>query len=893
MEAYINNAARRGTFPRNGGKVPLRPRRFLVAKMLAARTTARLLVAPTGFGKSCLAAQYASSVFSFWHVFWLDCQDLRFLRALGEGTLEQLICQRDEEVALVVFDDVPVLDETLSTAFAACVENLLARNCEVIACSTPVCAESFSEQGNWNVVATHKTLRVQSSEQDECYSSLGAQEKVAGAREAYLARIPALTWNKSEGAFQIVRGFAFDELPVEDVLAGLFLFCVGSFRGARSAEDVRCAEGEESDELAAISAADPAYALAALSATLMQLAQRYPYFCFDDQTLTFTTLNCDDALFSSVLLPLVFETASFLDDAQARKCTRFLCDFLVAVGQPKRACLAARTLLASSDRKEFAACYALPLALSSCDDECHLLVQSLKAGNSRDADALAACAVLACVLEGQPCESDELWHYLANHQLSLAARCIYAALALRAGGVRDKQLLDALYEQAKMEAAFPNGDEEVQLDLPSELRVGSQGERTQYAVRLFCFAYAAAYANDFPSQEVLWREICALRDEVHALLEGETEGGVACSIRQIKFDACLNAALICLFWFVQDFATCIDAEQKQALFKVFEHAAALDLPSKTHSMCAHAQRLLSIEVTANQGAKAGGGTKTNRIVVAEGAADSEGAEVGARRGVSAYDYQVVPIPHLQVNLWGSFSVQVGDRVMDARGFKRKKSLMLLAVLALGCGSDFSRDYLIEALWPDQTLSCARRSLYAVWSDLRQTLRLADGSCPYLVRSGLSYRLDASLVECDVQRADVLCRCLRNPDSSQEQLEQAFYEVTSHFAGEMLPGISVNERIEHYGSALQTGVADALVVAARALFERGEVETSARFAQAVLSRAPSREDACALAMEAQLSMGQRASAIATFLSCQRFLSEELGVDPAPAVCAIYEQAIGVC
>ena len=53
---------------------------------------------------------------------------------------------------------------------------------------------------------------------------------------------------------------------------------------------------------------------------------------------------------------------------------------------------------------------------------------------------------------------------------------------------------------------------------------------------------------------------------------------------------------------------------------------------------------------------------------------------------------------------------------------------------------------------------------------------------------------------------------------------------------------------------------------------------------------SREDACAALMEAQLGAGQRAAAIDTYLSCRRYLVEELGIDPSPSIVALYRSAV---
>ena len=244
-----------------------------------------------------------------------------------------------------------------------------------------------------------------------------------------------------------------------------------------------------------------------------------------------------------------------------------------------------------------------------------------------------------------------------------------------------------------------------------------------------------------------------------------------------------------------------------------------------------------------------------------------------------------------MNLWGCFSANIGSRTLDARSFKRKKSIVLLAILASEKGRGFNRDYLVELLWPESPLSCARRNFHAVWSDLRQGLRLDDGSCPYLIRSAGSYRLDSALVDCDAQEAELLCRCLRDAACTQDQWDRAFLQLTQHFSGEMLPGAPENECIARYCCAVTEQINDALMTAAQALFDRGDVLLALQYAKEVSRRSPEREDACGLIMQSQISLGQSVSALNTFLGCQRFLAEQLGVKPSPAICALYEQALG--
>ena len=889
METYINNAACRGAVPSALEDCGMKSRRFLVAKLLSARTDARLLVAPTGFGKSMLAAQYASLVFSFWHVFWLDCQDLRFLRALNEGTLDQLIHQRDSEAALVVFDDVPSLSSAQAKAFAECASNLLVAGCEVLACSTPVCAESFAKGGTWNAVASSKALLVQSSEQD--LASTYAKESAPAVQEddcgqsGFIARIPAINWGEDQGAFLLVRGFALDELPVEDVLAGLLLFGTGSV---------------------------PATMLPALPVDLApsfaRLVRQYPYFAYDDARGRYETFTCDDALFERVVMPLCAETISFLEDEDVHTYARCFVDALLATGNSDRACSAALVLLTRVEQKRIATEQALSWALSA-PDAFERMVEKLACTCPANDGALAAAALFARAAGKEAPDAaldvDCLWASCENERLSLEARCLYAALALRTQVESSDGVAGAADEADAIEGASRRLLAQAKAD----------GLLASWQVKILFFAYALAFSQ--PPDEVGFGELvdAAIEGEgdlfegragapaaackgeaVPPVHEGADGGAVgedatvttapAAALRMLQEAvrwfaehptpaplvqeprAYQNflAGLIVACWCAQDATNVLGDSLKQKFADALTGAIALpgvDLPQKLQRNITQALSNLQ-EPTKHE---------------------------KPRNRESTWDYHVVPIPHLHVNLWGCFSANIGSRTLDARSFKRKKSIVLLAILASEKGRGFNRDYLVELLWPESPLSCARRNFHAVWSDLRQGLRLDDGSCPYLIRSAGSYRLDSALVDCDAQEAELLCRCLRDAACTQDQWDRAFLQLTQHFSGEMLPGAPENECIARYCCAVTEQINDALMTAAQALFDRGDILLALQYAKEVSRRSPEREDACGLIMQSQISLGQSVSALNTFLSCQHFLAEQLGVKPSPAICALYEQALG--
>lgn len=92
MLSFLAQSACRGNRPSRFSSLRAYPRPALVAKLLRERNVARFMVAPSGFGKSTLALEYAETVFAFDHVFWIDCASPCFLRDLdARGIVDGLV----------------------------------------------------------------------------------------------------------------------------------------------------------------------------------------------------------------------------------------------------------------------------------------------------------------------------------------------------------------------------------------------------------------------------------------------------------------------------------------------------------------------------------------------------------------------------------------------------------------------------------------------------------------------------------------------------------------------------------------------------------------------------------------------------------------------------------
>ena len=854
MEAYINQAACRGTYPDalSEASATMKSRRFLVAKLFSARETVRLMVAPTGFGKSLLAAQYASLVFSFWHVFWFDCQDVRFLRALAEGTLSQLVLARDNEAALVVFDDVPCLSKTQANAFKQAIDNLRALNCEILICATPVCAKSFTTDTTYNVVLTYKQLLVRSAELNDAHAHTPACSHThsRSAHQALFssisARIPLVAWGNNQSVSALIRGFALDELPEHDMLAGLMLFgatrihkhvaqnwspiltanstassahALGSF-----SSDVHTTDAHTLGSLALSAGAPDVHAPSIFTQRLDTLCEHYPYFSFDEASNCYETLACEDEFFEQMLLSFFTETVSFLPNNEADEYAKLFVQAMLASHNVWRAYTAASVALTRPARVHLASVLAPLFSLCLSVNEFSRFSHSVAGAQACLDNKLSACEQLAKVLACEGAGSiseEEMQNFVTQSLLSTSA------LAKQA--TEQESLLEM-----------------VQKSVAVLLDSNAQQEHIVHALEQVC---------EFLNTQPIGSTDACNTDEllVHELCQWQ----------------CALVVIVVLCWFAHTRAGNTENAVASLLIKALECARNLTLPEMLENERASAQACF------NQ--------STCEITAYTQISNNE---------ASALHYHVIPVPQLHVNMWGSFSATIGAHTIDARSFKRKKSIVLLAILAAEKGRGFNRDYLVELLWPESALSCARRNFHAVWSDLRHGLCLGDGTCPYLVRLGGSYQLESTLVQSDIQDVQKWCSFLHQSTCEQEQLNEAFSYITEHCSGSLLPGVPENDHIAHYSQALNEQVNDALIAAANTLLNRGDIPFALRYAKEAMRRAPEREDACELVMQSQMRLGQSVSAINTFLGCQRILSEQLGVDPSPAIYALYEQALGV-
>ena len=111
--------------------------------------------------------------------------------------------------SLVVFEDIPYLDDVRSDALSEDIDALLAKEWEVVVTATPA-IDSFSERQNDRCCITACDLLVDDSELE------GSDPLGCGGAPCH--RVPAFVWGDDAGA-EVLEGMRSPDMPAEIQLA--------------------------------------------------------------------------------------------------------------------------------------------------------------------------------------------------------------------------------------------------------------------------------------------------------------------------------------------------------------------------------------------------------------------------------------------------------------------------------------------------------------------------------------------------------------------------------------------------------------------------------------------------------------------------------------------------
>lgn len=893
MPSFMESCCCAGRKPE--GIVPRRhvSRSDLVARLLHDRYVARFIVAPTGFGKSCLAFEYANMVFSFQHVFWVNGRSPCFLRDLDAGALFPALHRLDGAARLVVFEDVPRLDADRTKAFGVLVDALLDRKIEVLATCVPS-TDSFSLLQRDRMLLRGRDLLLGDEElRHEVAEGRFPLDRLASAREA--DRVACLRWGE-KGERVLAMGMRREELPASLRLAMLTLLVL---------------QQGHLDDLTAFLPGE----LARESVSLLDA--RYPFFGIDARMSTYSAAHLSfDDLAEAFVSCLDDMAASSLLDSRDALCAAFG-NALLQRRETKRACAFMAAFASKHSTAQWLARCGWTIIsrvepISFC--ELRASIARSSAGCNDQLSSLGGWAALA--LGDAPSAVSRARRVVRSGTASALDK-IRAQVLLARAGVFDARLL-AEAERAVMQM---RGDRDTR-----DAGVSSSVAEAEFDWVLAA-RVAAAIAEGAQAGLNAWIDACAPTVEPHPRRDDDNDPRTCALLFTAAWlmDACADqmgdGAVASPFEGMSDGdadSSCVPGSAVVSLERiacfvgdVLERTCLDERPSWHALEAGLALERLVTPFPRLAVYLPSSGVMTN---VHRGEADlfaqrDEQLRLNVVRKQKRQEFQLTHpdafrkssftpepsasvrtgVPVMDVTLFGGLEVRLGDEMVDPRAFNRQKTRTLLALLVLSRGREMTRDRLASLLWPESCIETARRNLYSVWSQLRRALAI-EGSCPYLIRSQSGFRLDARLVTSDAFAFEALCRSLLFGSPEADDWERLYAQVSNSYAEDLMPCEEKNELVDTLRGRYRMQLVDGMIAASKRLLLQGEPRGSLWFARTALERDRTREDAYVTLMEAQIGADQRGAALDTYFACRRFLTEELGIDPSPYIVRLYRSII---
>lgn len=209
-----------------------------------------------------------------------------------------------------------------------------------------------------------------------------------------------------------------------------------------------------------------------------------------------------------------------------------------------------------------------------------------------------------------------------------------------------------------------------------------------------------------------------------------------------------------------------------------------------------------------------------------------------------------------------------------------KQRRLLAALAMHAPGPASADRLIDCLWPGDLPDDPAAALHTQVSRLRGFLRRADPAAE-IEREAGGYALRDEAESVDAHRFRTLAEAARSAPSAEAALE-LLDEALALWRGRPFEGLESVDAFEGEGARLVEIRAAAEEHRVERLLALGRVVEARLACEPLVAGDPLREKPRALLMEALYRDGRASEALETYQAYRRLLSEELGLEPSPAI-----------
>jgi predicted ATPase/DNA-binding SARP family transcriptional activator len=245
-----------------------------------------------------------------------------------------------------------------------------------------------------------------------------------------------------------------------------------------------------------------------------------------------------------------------------------------------------------------------------------------------------------------------------------------------------------------------------------------------------------------------------------------------------------------------------------------------------------------------------------------------------------------PTVGIDIRVLGPLEVVVAGRLVEVPG-RRERAVLTLLAIEVGRPVDVTR--LTELLWGEDPPRTADKTLQNFVSRLRRVMSEAPDR---LIRRERSYLLDLPADSIDLTRFRGSVRraatasAAGDPKAAVTALEAAVALWRGELPAEL--GSTTTARAVEQLIGRERGAAVEALVAAQ--LATGELAAAVAAAETELAAHPDDEPLWALLMEAHAAAGRPTAALEAYERARRWLAEELGLDPSPALADLQAQLL---
>lgn len=864
MANFIAGSACRGARPKKINLKNKKVRDDLIAEMMSQRNVLRFINAPKGFGKSTLAAQYAEIVFSFKKVYWINCKSPCFIRDLDSYNIVEQLIQVCENTNLVVFDNLGILNEERLTKFSQTIDELLEYDCEVIVISDPQNTSLNRFQPDCLLINTQKLLARDSELNSDYTFNKDALSDIE--------RIPAVAFSENKNFENILLNAVEEKFPdsINFSLFMIYLLKKGSienFSNLISKADVKL---------------------------LTSFYSEYIYFGIDINKTTFSVpevsipklMKC----FNSYI-ELFIKKSSCIDK---KEFIEKAINLLINSGNHERAV----ELIKYIGNKEEKIKY-LELWNQECIEKMFMsslcgLYDTLQFSKNNNGENNVFHSIRLAILGKKREAIRYAYGVLDSEFTSIDNKLLATLVFLRFGNDNEK------YQTMKL-MRYLNND--FKIDSYINNKKLNKKELFKYkTIYKLVSIYLAIFSDSFNPFEVWLKNTDKILDNgdiicAEAILASLKHINNNCikSENMIPFFLSLSRyfnvgsksneninfytyALISTYLstcsYIEDIIGDIPWKINNKLYENFnnykprfkkEKDSIADYSERTIEPFIDAETFSNIDILSNK----------HRIY----------SEIFPHVG-SAKEQ----IPILTLNIFGGLSAYIGEKEVIRSDFGRQNIKLICCILVIENGGEINKDRLADLVWPDSDKPSQRVNINSNWAILRKLLSFQNGECPYLIRNQNSYKLNSDYFISDLQKLEDLCADLTMGTIDSFSWWEKINKNKTIFDSDLLPSENNNSFILRKRHEYKTKIINALIAASQRLLEAGEIQQSLWFATKALCRDAAREDVYLTLMNAQIRAGQRTPAIETYLACQKYLKNELGIDPSKRIKNLYQTVL---